>query len=88
MHDRFVADQLAGAEAGLAAHDIAPVCTELVEEHMSDDSAIEAACQNIINKGTTAIHVIANDDMAVLVINKLEKMGVLCSSGYVRHRLG
>jgi len=73
--DRYANDRQAGAEAGLAAHDLAVLCTERLSANPTS-AELYAACASVAKSGATAVYITAGDGPAAQCIDTFQSMGL------------
>lgn len=73
--DRYASDRHAGAEAGLAAHDLSAVCTEFLDDNPSDED-LKRVCASVLDHQATAVYITAGDSPAARCIDQFTSMGV------------
>lgn len=73
--DRYASDRQAGAEAGLAAHDLSAHCTEILSANPTRED-LDRACSAVAKSGATAAYITAGDGPAALCIDTFQAMGL------------
>lgn len=73
--DRYAVDRVAGADAGLASHDLNSVCTEILDANASQEE-VARVCSEIVKSHASAVYITAGDEPAARCIDTFAAMGV------------